>query len=137
MYVCFSLQNQNFALRLQHSVLANGNSGGVSSQTRLSGDASSHQTNDAHLPEGLVAKSAGSPEAANAVSKDKKFNIIPSIFGGGSNNERPTEYLDEGAYIAAATIKPGGDAYSKNKFNQAESDRLASNRAVPDTRNQM
>ena len=65
-----------------------------------------------------------------------RFNIIPSIFGRGSGNDA-VEFLDEAGYIAAATVKPGGDAYARNKFNQVESDRIPSNRAVPDTRNQM
>ncbi|KAL7632544.1 UNVERIFIED_CONTAM: hypothetical protein RMT77_017111 [Armadillidium vulgare] len=43
-------------------------------------------------------------------------------------------FLNEEAYVAAATLRPGDDAYSKNKFNQAESDKLPSNRAIPDTR---
>lgn len=56
--------------------------------------------------------------------------------GGGSSSVglRPSMFLDEEAYIAAATLAPGADAYTRNKFNQAESDKLASNRDVPDTR---
>ena len=46
-------------------------------------------------------------------------------------------FLDEEAYVAAATLRPGDDAYSRNKFNQAESDRLPSNRQIPYTRHQM
>nr|XP_053643687.1 polypeptide N-acetylgalactosaminyltransferase 2-like [Cherax quadricarinatus] len=54
--------------------------------------------------------------------------------GGGGGVAVPSLFLDEEAYIAAATLAPSADAYSRNKFNQAESDKLASNRAVPDTR---
>ncbi|XP_050732839.1 polypeptide N-acetylgalactosaminyltransferase 2-like isoform X2 [Eriocheir sinensis] len=60
---------------------------------------------------------AGASEGASAGGA-----VVPSLF------------LDEEAYIAAATLAPGKDAYSRNKFNQAESDKLASNRAIPDTR---
>lgn len=57
--------------------------------------------------------------------------------GGAAVGVVPSLFLDEEAYIAAATLAPGADAYSRNKFNQAESDKLASNRAVPDTRHFM
>lgn len=43
-------------------------------------------------------------------------------------------FFDAAGYVAGATLKPGEDAYAKNKFNQAASDRLASNRDIPDTR---
>ena len=36
--------------------------------------------------------------------------------------------------IESKLVKEGEDAYAKNKFNQAASDRLASNRGIPDTR---
>ena len=45
------------------------------------------------------------------------------------------EYFDERAYIQSGGLKPGEDVYGRNKFNQAASDELASNRDVPDTRN--
>lgn len=44
------------------------------------------------------------------------------------------QYFDEQAYIDQTKVLPGQDAYAKNKFNQAASDRLKSNRDVPDTR---
>ena len=44
------------------------------------------------------------------------------------------QYFDEQAYIELTKVLPGQDAYAKNKFNQASSDRLKSNRDVPDTR---
>lgn len=46
-----------------------------------------------------------------------------------------SSYLDETAYVAAGGLRPGDDAYSRNKFNQLASDSLRSNRPVPDTRN--
>lgn len=44
------------------------------------------------------------------------------------------QYFDEKAYVARKRLRVGEDAYGKNRFNQAESDKLASNRDVPDTR---
>lgn len=44
------------------------------------------------------------------------------------------QYFDESAYIAKTRILPGHDAFARNKFNQAASDQLKSNRDVPDTR---
>lgn len=44
-------------------------------------------------------------------------------------------YFDEGGYVAGGTKDL--DPYVKNRFNQAASDNLPSNRAVPDTRNAM
>lgn len=43
-------------------------------------------------------------------------------------------FFNEAAYIAAGTLGPQEDPYKRNKFNQAASDRLASNREIPDTR---
>lgn len=44
-------------------------------------------------------------------------------------------YFDERGYVAAGGLLLGEDPYNRNKFNQAASDRLASNRDIPDTRN--
>ena len=44
------------------------------------------------------------------------------------------QYFDERSYIDAKKVQDGEDAYSRNKFNQAASDKLASNRVIPDTR---
>ena len=46
----------------------------------------------------------------------------------------PWEYFDERSYVDQGGLRPGEDAYKRNKFNQEASDRLASNRDVPDTR---
>lgn len=45
------------------------------------------------------------------------------------------QYFDETAYIDKTRLQPGQDAYIRNKFNQAASDRMKSNRDIPDTRN--
>jgi len=44
------------------------------------------------------------------------------------------QYFDERAYVEKTKLKAGQDAYSRNKFNQAASDRLKSNREIPDSR---
>jgi len=44
------------------------------------------------------------------------------------------DVFDEKGYIAKTLVGDGGDAYAANKFNQIESDKLASNRPIPDTR---
>jgi len=44
------------------------------------------------------------------------------------------KYFSESAYITGNTLRAGEDAYARNKFNQAASDAIASNRDVPDTR---
>ena len=42
--------------------------------------------------------------------------------------------FDDAAYLAAGALGPDEDPYEANKFNQAASDRIKSDRAVPDTR---
>ncbi|KAM6969203.1 polypeptide N-acetylgalactosaminyltransferase 16 [Tautogolabrus adspersus] len=42
--------------------------------------------------------------------------------------------LDEKAYLAGKQLKPGDDPYREHAFNQQESDRLGSERAIRDTR---
>ncbi|GCC35530.1 hypothetical protein chiPu_0014015 [Chiloscyllium punctatum] len=42
--------------------------------------------------------------------------------------------FDEKAYLLSKTLKPGDDPYGRHAFNQQESDRLPSDRAIRDTR---
>lgn len=42
--------------------------------------------------------------------------------------------FDEKAYLAGKQLKPGDDPYRDHAFNQQESDRLGSERAIRDTR---
>nr|XP_024214255.1 polypeptide N-acetylgalactosaminyltransferase 2-like [Halyomorpha halys] len=44
--------------------------------------------------------------------------------------------LDERTYVAGGGLRPGEDPYLRNRFNQEASDKLSSNRPVPDTRAQ-
>ncbi|XP_023942122.1 polypeptide N-acetylgalactosaminyltransferase 2 [Bicyclus anynana] len=55
----------------------------------------------------------------------------PEEYGTGSTGR----YFDEAGYVAGGSRD--NDPYVRNRFNQAASDNLPSNRAVPDTRNAM
>ncbi|XP_072032182.1 polypeptide N-acetylgalactosaminyltransferase 2-like [Amphiura filiformis] len=48
--------------------------------------------------------------------------------------DKTWQNFDSKTYIDKTMVKPGGDAYSRNKFNQVESDKLKVDRDVPDTR---
>ncbi|XP_018025197.1 polypeptide N-acetylgalactosaminyltransferase 2 [Hyalella azteca] len=125
-------KNENLALRLQQPASANERLPRHSPHAGVAIDR--HTYNGSYNTSS--SKLSQLEKTTHSKFKFNKFNIIPSIFGN-SYNDNTGEFLDEKAYIRAATVKPGADAYSRNKFNQAESDRLASNRAIPDTRNAM
>ena len=44
------------------------------------------------------------------------------------------QYFAEKSYIAGDSLKVGEDKYARNKFNQEASDKIKSNRKIPDTR---
>nr|CAD7429689.1 unnamed protein product [Timema monikensis] len=46
-------------------------------------------------------------------------------------------YFDERRYVERGGLRPGEDPYTRNRFNQDASDRLASNRDIPDERHPM
>jgi len=50
------------------------------------------------------------------------------------NDKLQWQYFDERAYVDKTKLRPGQDAYARNKFNQAASDQLKSNREIPDSR---
>lgn len=54
-----------------------------------------------------------------------------------SNDKLKWQYFDEAAYIGKTKLQSGQDAFARNKFNQAASDQLKSNRDIPDTRHPM
>ena len=51
--------------------------------------------------------------------------------------DKSWRHFDIKAYLDKTKVRPGGDAYIRNKFNQVESDKLAVDRDVPDTRNSL
>ena len=61
---------------------------------------------------------------------------IPTGFDGAGSvgSAGPGDYLDERSYVAVGALKPGEDPYARNRFNQRASDKLPSNRPVPDER---
>lgn len=46
----------------------------------------------------------------------------------------PWQKFNVEKYLAKTAVKVGGDGYVRNKFNQIESDKVAMDRVVPDTR---
>lgn len=57
--------------------------------------------------------------------------------GAGVGATPPAAYLDARQYVGGGALRPGEDPYRRNRFNQAASDALASDRDIPDTRNPM
>ena len=79
---------------------------------------------------GLGTSGLGSSSSAD--SDNNSLDNEDSLNSADSDIE--WQYFDEKSYIEAKAVKPGEDAYVRNKFNQAASDKLPSNRAIPDTR---
>ena len=72
--------------------------------------------------EGLKLKSNFSP------------NEVPSMLRLSNSDKQEWRYFDERKYIEEKSLTVGEDPYRRNKFNQAISDSLKSNRLIPDTR---
>ncbi|XP_054169039.1 polypeptide N-acetylgalactosaminyltransferase 2-like [Oppia nitens] len=68
------------------------------------------------------------------VPQPQTSRISSSLTENIDDNKVYWKYFNEKDYISKATVAPMGDAYVKNKFNQMASDRLTSNRDIPDTR---
>jgi len=111
-----SRQEPNQALRLKEEVIVANYQHYAATATGHRGEASPPTAPRAGYEKGSTTKSAvASTSAATATGI-------------------AWEYFDEQSYIAGDALKSGEDAYERNKFNQAASDRLASDRDVPDTR---
>ena len=77
-----------------------------------------------------LLSASGSGPSAQAAQTNEDL-LLTSI---GAEAEIDWQYFDEHTYIEAKSVKEGEDAYARNKFNQLASDRIASNRHIPDTR---
>ena len=73
--------------------------------------------------------SVSGPSGTGSRNYESSANDVTEVGG-----DIEWQYFDERNYIEVKMVHEGEDAYSRNKFNQAASDRLASNRAIPDTR---
>lgn len=65
-------------------------------------------------------------ETVTKVKHSQQFKVI--------EDKISLKYFDEEAYISKSRLHPGDDPYARNKFNQEASDKLPSNREIPDTR---
>jgi len=75
-------------------------------------------------------KTVGVSAGPTVFPSQPAVNASPS----GENNKLQWQYFDEKAYIDKTKLHRGQDAYARNKFNQAASDQLVSNREIPDSR---
>lgn len=86
---------------------------------------------------GLKLKSGPEDTTSTAIDisapSDESNSLLGQSYPSGGGG-RISRYFDEAAYIRGGRLAAGEDPYTKNKFNQAASDKLASNRVVPDTR---
>ena len=73
-------------------------------------------------------------QAYASTTKFQTFTLFSANDITESGGDIEWQYFDERSYIDAKKVQDGEDAYSRNKFNQAASDKLASNRVIPDTR---
>ena len=81
--------------------------------------------------------SASGPSGTGPRFEPSANNEVTGTGGGevlAGSGDIEWQYFDERSYIDAKMVHEGEDAYSRNKFNQAASDKLPSNRVVPDTR---
>lgn len=77
-------------------------------------------------------------DETSASTSPAQNNGVQLGFLMGDTSPRLTfDYFDEAGYIQRGGLRTGEDPYQRNRFNQQASDQLPSNRAIPDTRNQM
>lgn len=71
-------------------------------------------------------------------SEDISSNLILNPYETSSlHSSMKHYYFNEASYIRRGSLNPGEDPYVRNRFNQQESDKLPSNRVIPDTRHSM
>lgn len=111
-FVLFLLQfEENRGLRLKDSIV----------QRFLANDEFRRRNED-------LVRNGSSFTVSQETSVDDDENL-------GSRISRGIEsFFDEAGYVARGALIPGENPYNRNKFNQAASDKLPSNRPIPDTR---
>lgn len=77
-----------------------------------------------------------SPPSSSSLAHPSSTKIRTSSEGR-SGHGLSWDYFDEMNYIRKGSLRTGEDPYVRNRFNQQASDQLASNRVIPDTRNQV
>jgi len=85
------------------------------------------------LKEDISSPGSASGSGMRQDSREKDEGGLQSL-GSEVSGGVKWEYFSENSYIAGDRLRSGEDKYSRNKFNQEASDKIASNRDVPDTR---
>lgn len=134
--LCLLFQDYNPALRLkpeanENNLIGSGSGTGASAVGSGAGSgASALGLSGGSAPEQDPALTGGQFSTTSALGPRIDPKVAQAEIDSGVN----WKYFNEREYIDAGGLKPGEDAYKRNKFNQAASDKLPSNRYVPDTR---
>ena len=141
------MQGFNQALRLKQEVIeanyiSSGTGSGPSGQEFSSNTAAKNLLpSSGRISNHMVRSAQGLTVHNQAQSADSAIGANSGFSGAGESASGAHadagvawQYFDEREYISAGTVAPGEDTYARNKFNQAASDSLASDRAIPDTR---
>jgi len=121
-FTFFTFQS-NPALRLKEELLT-----GSNSYTSLGTGPGGYTSQDNNEFFDLDSKKKISSDTVDTFEKEDMSGRGKLKFG------IDMQYFNEKKYIEGKSVKKGDDPYAKNKFNQAASDKLASNREIPDTR---
>lgn len=87
------------------------------------------------LRESATAAQYMDETSAASTSPMQQHNSQLSFLGGDTSPRITWDYFDEVSYVQRGGLRAGEDPYVRNRFNQEASDRLPSNRDIPDTRN--
>lgn len=93
-------------------------------------------------PQGMPMDQVMLVTEVKKVITGSNFGSGPKVNSGGFDDEEERDDVrwqdfDSESYLNKQRLKPGQDAYARNKFNQQSSDDTKPDREVPDTRNHM